>query len=118
MGRPKGSKNSNPKPNAASMAGLGHNSERAGTLKALIERVERLNEERAMIAGDIKEIFAEAKGTGFDLPTMRKVIGLRRQDVEKRKAAQDMLDVYMHALGMLADTPLGQAAVSRLHAAE
>lgn len=70
-------------------------------LRAFIERIERLEEEKATIADDIKEVFAEAKGTGFDVPTMRTIIRLRKKDAAERDEAQAMLDLYMSALGML-----------------
>ena len=60
-------------------------------LRAFIERIERLEEEKRAIADDIKEVFAEAKGNGFDVKIMRKVISLRRQDIEKRKEEETIL---------------------------
>lgn len=96
-------------------AGVGHNSTPAGVardqLKAIIERVERLEEEKAAISGDIKEVYAEAKANGFDTKTLRKVVALRKMDTAKRQEQEALLDLYMHALGMLSDTPLGQAAL-------
>ena len=82
-------------------------------LKALVERIEKLEEEKAAIAADIKDIFAEAKGSGFDPKIIKKLIALRRQDSQKVREEQELLAVYMDALGMLADTPLGRAAVQR-----
>ncbi len=70
-------------------------------LKAFIERIERLEEEKAGIAGDIREIFAEAKGNGFDTKVMRQVIRLRKQDTNERQEQEAILDLYMHALGMV-----------------
>ncbi len=69
-------------------------------LKSFIERIERMEEEKAAIADDIKEIYAEAKGTGFDAKTIRKIISLRKLDVEKRREADDMLELYKSAIGM------------------
>ena len=69
-------------------------------LKSFIERIERLEEEKAAIADDIKDIYAEAKGTGFDTKTIRKIVSLRKIDTEKRREADDMLDLYKSAIGM------------------
>ncbi len=69
-------------------------------LKTFIERIERLEEEKKALAEDIKEIYAEAKSTGFDTKTIRKVIALRKMDVEKRREAEDLLDIYKSAIGM------------------
>jgi uncharacterized protein (UPF0335 family) len=81
-------------------------------LKAFIERLEKLEEEKATISEDIKEVLSEAKSSGFDPKIIKKVLSLRRQDAKKRAEEQAVLAVYMDALGMLADTPLGQAAVA------
>jgi len=70
-------------------------------LKAFVERVERLEEEKKAIADDIRDVFAEAKGTGFDVKALRTIIKLRKQDVEQRKEQEAILETYMHALGML-----------------
>lgn len=72
----------------------------AGQLRAFIERVERLAEEKQTIADDIKEIFAEAKGTGFDTKAMRKLIQLRKKDQAERQEEEAILDLYKAALGM------------------
>lgn len=69
-------------------------------LKAFIERVERLEEEKAGFADDIKDVYAEAKGVGFDTKTIRKVIRLRKTDREKRNEEQELLDLYKSAIGM------------------
>jgi len=69
-------------------------------LRSVVERLERLDEEKAAIANDIKEVFAEAKGNGFDTKTLRKVLRLRKQDKAERQEEQALLDVYLHALGM------------------
>lgn len=69
-------------------------------LRSVIERLERLDEEKAAISNDIKEVFAEAKGNGFDTKTLRKVLRLRKQDKAERQEEQALLDVYLHALGM------------------
>ena len=70
-------------------------------LKAFVERVERLEEEKKALADDIRDVFAEAKGNGFDVKALRTVIKLRKQDVDTRKEAEAILETYLHALGML-----------------
>lgn len=73
----------------------------ADRLKSFIERIEKLIEERAAIQGDIKDVFSEAKAVGYDVKTMRKVIQLRGMDAADRAEQETLLDVYMHALGMV-----------------
>lgn len=68
-------------------------------LKSFIDRVERLNEEVDAIKEDTKEVFAEAKGVGFDVPTLRKIIALRKKDREKRNEEAELLDLYLTAIG-------------------
>ena len=70
-------------------------------LKAFIERVERLSEEKQTIADDIKEVYAEAKGSGFDVKALRTIVRLRKMDTDERKENEEILETYMHALGML-----------------
>ena len=70
-------------------------------LKSFIERIERLEEERRALGADIKEVYAEAKGTGFDTKIMRQVIRLRRMDKDDLDEQESLLDVYKRALGML-----------------
>ncbi len=70
-----------------------------GHLRAFIERIERLEEEKRAIADDVKEVYAEAKGNGFDARVMRKVIALRRMDRDKRIEEETILDLYLNALG-------------------
>jgi len=72
----------------------------AGQLRAFIERIERLEEEKKAIADDIKEVYAEMKGTGFDTKAVRAIIRLRKQDQAERQEAEAILDLYMAALGM------------------
>lgn len=69
-------------------------------LRAFFDRIERLHEERASIGDDIKEVFAEAKGNGFDTKVMKIVLAKRRQDVAERMEQEALVDLYMHALGM------------------
>lgn len=80
-------------------------------LKVFLDRIERLEEEKRSIGEDIKEIFAEAKGQGFDTKLMRMLLKERRMDPDDLKEQNDMLDVYRRALGMFVDTPLGEAAM-------
>ena len=70
-------------------------------LKAFIERVERLEEEKKAIADDIRDVYAEAKGSGFDVKALRQIVKLRKQDADERKEYETILETYMHALGML-----------------
>jgi len=70
-------------------------------LKTIIERIERLEEEKAGIANDIKEVFAEAKGEGFDVKILRKVVRLRKQDKAKRQEEEALIDLYLSAIGGL-----------------
>lgn len=69
-------------------------------LRSFIERVERLEEEKKVLAEDIKEIYAEAKGQGFDVKTMRKIVALRKKDPDDRAEEDALLDTYLSALGM------------------
>ncbi len=71
-----------------------------GQLTAIVERIERLEEEKKALADDIREVYAEAKGNGFDTKVLRKVVGLRKQDVSERKEQEEILDLYLSALGM------------------
>ncbi len=74
-----------------------------GQLRSLIERIERLEEEKQALAGDIKEVYAEARANGFDAKIMRKVITMRRKDKTEREEEQAMVELYLNALGMLPD---------------
>ena len=73
-----------------------------GQLRSLIERIERLEEEKKAIAADIKEIYGEAKANGFDIKIMRKVVSLRKKDIAERQEEEAILDLYLGALGMIA----------------
>jgi uncharacterized protein (UPF0335 family) len=73
----------------------------ASQLTSIIERVERLEEEKKEVAEQIKEVYAEAKANGFDTRTIRKVIGLRKKPTEERQEEEALLDLYLSALGML-----------------
>jgi len=69
-------------------------------LRAFIERIERLEEEKKSVSDDIKEVYAEAKGSGFDTKVMRQIIRIRKQDRNERAEQEAILDLYLHALGM------------------
>ena len=71
-------------------------------LRAIIERIERMEEEKAAIAADVKEIYAEAKGNGFDTKILRKIVAIRKQDANERMEQEALLELYMAALGMIA----------------
>ena len=71
-------------------------------LKAFVERIERLEEEKKTIADDIRDVYAESKANGFDVKALRTIVRLRKQEPTERQEQQLILDTYMHALGMLA----------------
>jgi uncharacterized protein (UPF0335 family) len=70
-------------------------------LKAVIERIERLEEEKKATSDDIRDVYAEAKGTGFDIKALRSIVRMRKQDTDERREEQAVLEMYMNALGML-----------------
>lgn len=72
-------------------------------LRAFVERIERLEEEKAALAADIREVYAEAKSMGFDTKTLRTVVRLRKQDVNERREQEAILATYLVALGMVAE---------------
>lgn len=78
------------------VAGIG-----AQRLQSFIDRLERLEAEKAALAEDIKEIYAEAKGVGFDVKTIRKIISLRKVDEQKRRESDELLELYKSAIGMV-----------------
>lgn len=69
-------------------------------LRSFVERIERLEEEKAALAADIREVYSEAKGTGFDIRILRQIIRLRKMDVSERQEQEEILDVYKRALDM------------------
>lgn len=73
----------------------------ANQLRAFIERIERLEEEKKTVADDIKDVYGEAKGMGFDTKAMRKIIQIRKKDADERAEEEAILDTYLAALGML-----------------
>jgi uncharacterized protein (UPF0335 family) len=92
------------------MSQIGHNVA-AERLKSIVERIEKLEEERKALQSDIKDIYTEAKSAGFDTKVLRMVIANRKKDQAEWEEQQALLETYMRALGQLADTPLGQAAL-------
>ena len=79
----------------------GHNSVAGDQLRTIIDRVERLEQEKRELAEDIKEVYGEAKGNGFDTAVIRAIVRRRKEDAEKRKEREAIRDVYLNALGML-----------------
>ncbi len=79
-------------------------------LKSFIERIERLEEEKRALAEDIKEVYSEAKGAGFDVKTMRQIVRLRKMDEDDRDEQEALLDTYLRAIGMKPDRAGRRAA--------
>lgn len=86
-------------------------------LRQLVEQIERLEEEKRALAGDIREKYLEAKGVGFDVKALRQIVRLRKKSATERQEEEGILEVYMHALGMLGAPPDDRTA-ERLMAAE
>lgn len=80
--------------------GIGHNGIEASHLLAFIERIERLEEDKKTVSDEIKDVYSEAKGTGYDTKIVRKLIGLRKQDSDKRAEEAALLELYAEAIGM------------------
>lgn len=78
---------------------VGHNS--GARLVSILERIEKLEEEKRELANDIKDIKAEAKGTGFDVPTINEMLKLRRMSADKRNEKEELRDLYMNAIGLI-----------------
>ncbi|SFP12494.1 Uncharacterized conserved protein, UPF0335 family [Cohaesibacter marisflavi] len=72
----------------------------ADQLRAFVERIERLEEEKKALSDDIKDVYAEAKGNGYDVKVMRQVVQMRKQDSNVRQEMEALLDLYLHAMGM------------------
>jgi len=83
-----------------SEVGIGHNVAKE-QIKAIIERVERLEDEKKGISDDIKDIYSEAKGNGFDVKALRTIVRMRKQDADERAEQEAILEVYLAALGMI-----------------
>jgi uncharacterized protein (UPF0335 family) len=93
---------------------IGHNTSAGQQLRAFVERIERLEEEKRTISEDIKDVKAEAKANGFDVKTINQIVRDRRKSLEQLREEEALLDLYRAALGMLDGTPLGDAARRRL----
>ena len=87
-------------------------------LRQFVEQIERLEEEKKQLASDIRDKFLEAKATGFDVKALRKIISLRKKSDSEREEEESILEVYMHALGMLSDGERLQSAADAMIAAE
>lgn len=87
-------------------------------LRQFIEQIERLEEEKKQIAEDIKDKFSEAKAIGFDVKALRQILRLRKKGQDERQEEQAILDVYLHALGMLDEMPTSDMSDERMMAAE
>jgi len=79
-------------------------------LRSLIERIEKLDEEKSTLSSNIKDVYSEAKGCGFDVKIMRQIVRERKMDKDDLDEAATLLDLYRKALGMWEDTPLGEYA--------
>jgi len=82
-------------------APIGHNSIAGDQLRSIIERIERLEEEKRELAEDVKSIYQEAKSNGFNVKAIRKIVSLRKKDAEERQEEEAVLELYMHAIGMI-----------------
>ena len=82
-------------------AQVGHNSVPKDQLKSIIERIERLEEEKKATSDDIRDVYTEAKGNGYDVKALRTIVRMRKQDPNERAEEETLLETYMHALGML-----------------
>lgn len=82
-------------------ATIGHNAIAKDQLRAIIERIERMEEEKKVISDDIRDVYAEAKGNGYDVKALRTIVRMRKQDANERQEAETILETYMQALGML-----------------
>ncbi|MBB3980133.1 uncharacterized protein (UPF0335 family) [Rhizobium azooxidifex] len=83
------------------MSTIGHNSVAGKELGDFIDRIERLESEKAELAGDIRDVYGELKGRGYDAKTVRKIVRMRKQDANKRAEEEALTETYLHALGML-----------------
>lgn len=101
----------------------GHNSRRgigngeavaADVLRSFVQRVERLNEEKRALSADISEVFKEARDVGFDVKVLRLLISRRKKDQADLQEQEALLELYLSALGDMATTPLGEAAIGRV----
>lgn len=81
---------------------VGHNLGGADQIKAIVERIERLEEEKKTISDDVRDIYKEAGGNGYDVKALRTIIRMRKQDPNDRAEQETILETYLHAMGMLA----------------
>ena len=82
------------------MTGMGHNGQADDRLRLLVERVERLEEEKKAVGDDIKDVYAEAKAVGYDPKIMRQIVRLRKMKPDDRREMEEILDLYKRALGL------------------
>ena len=82
-------------------AAVGHNTTAGDQLKSVVERIERLEDEKAGLSADIHDIYFEAKGNGYDVKALRTIVRMRKQDADERQELETILETYMQALGML-----------------
>lgn len=82
-------------------------------LQSIVDRIESLDDEKKMITQSINDIYLEAKSNGYDVKVLRKVVAMRKKSTAQRQEEEALMEIYMSALGMLSDTPLGQAALER-----
>lgn len=88
------------------MTKIGHNGFDAGRLASIVERLEKLESDKADIAADIKDVYSEAKGAGYDVPTIKKVLKIKKMEPQEREEQETILDAYLHALQLeLFDKP-------------
>jgi uncharacterized protein (UPF0335 family) len=90
------------------MSDVGDNA--AKDVLSIIQRIERLEDEKKQIASDISDIYKESKGRGYDAAALKEIVKIRREDPGKREARESMVDVYMRAISRWEDTPLASAA--------
>lgn len=102
-----------PKKKAGDGASIGHNTASDARLQGFVQRWERLDEEKKAIANDQKEVMEEAANAGYDTSIIRSLIKARKMTEEERQERVHLMAVYMKAVGMLAGTPLGDAALAR-----
>ncbi len=79
---------------------IGHNTIAKDQIKAVIERIERMEEEKKVISDDIRDVYTEAKGNGLDVKALRTIVRMRKQDANERAEQEAILDMYLHAMGM------------------
>ncbi len=100
-----------------SITSIGHNSTAAGVLRSIIDRIESVEAAKKGLSEDLRDLYSEARAAGYDAAAIRVIVARRKKDAAKLAELEDLVDVYMNALGMLSDTPLGQSAIQRATAA-